>query len=90
MTTFTEAGHRKTRIFGIKGELYGDGDRIDVPDFLTNKHSVIETSASGVMGLKGHGCGASAVAFPVRLQLLQRPGDCQHLMRLVDKLVGLS
>ena len=31
------AAHRKTRIFGTRGEIYGDGERIELFDFLTDQ-----------------------------------------------------
>ena len=35
MTAFTRMRDRETRIFGTRGELHGDGNRIEVYDFLT-------------------------------------------------------
>jgi hypothetical protein len=35
MTGFTRMRDRETRIFGTRGELHGDGNRVDVYDFLT-------------------------------------------------------
>lgn len=57
MTAFNEAGHRKTRIFGTKGELYGDGTTITRFDFLTDKKEEIDTSATDASILGGHGGG---------------------------------
>jgi predicted dehydrogenase len=59
MTAFNKAGHRKTRIFGTRGEIYGDGEKIEIFDFLTDKTSVIDTEAGGEDGtaLGGHGGG---------------------------------
>jgi predicted dehydrogenase len=37
MTAFTEANHRKTRIFGTRGEIECDGHRIRHFDFLTDR-----------------------------------------------------
>ena len=61
MTAFTEHQSRKTHIFGTRGELYGDGRKIEHFDFLTDKHEVIDTKTpdgsivGGIMG--GHGGG---------------------------------
>jgi predicted dehydrogenase len=57
MTAFNRAAHRKTRIFGTRGELYGDGETIEHFDFLTDQTRVIptETEESGILG--GHGGG---------------------------------
>ena len=57
MTAFNKAGHRKTRIFGTRGEITGDGDRLDVFDFLTDETETIDTQASGAGMLGGHGGG---------------------------------
>ena len=56
MTAFTQAAHRKTRIFGSKGELEGDGRFIKIFDFLTDKTTEIDTEMNdGIM--QGHGGG---------------------------------
>lgn len=57
MTAFSEHTHRRTTIFGTKGEIYGDGANIEVFDFLTENKKLIETEKidSGILG--GHGGG---------------------------------
>jgi predicted dehydrogenase len=62
MTGFTRMRDRETRIFGTRGELHGDGNRVDVYDFLsgsTTRHD------SGVYSdgeiLTGHGGGDDGV-----------------------------
>lgn len=57
MTAFNQAAHRKTRIFGTLGEIYGDGERLEIFDFLTDQTRVIETNTAdgGILG--GHGGG---------------------------------
>jgi predicted dehydrogenase len=63
MTAFNQAGHRKTRIFGTRGEIYGDGEKIHIFDFLTDQTRVIDTEATsatadgGRAALGGHGGG---------------------------------
>lgn len=63
MTAFNKAAHRKTRIFGTRGELYGDGEKIEIFDFLTDASRVIDTEATsatangGSAALGGHGGG---------------------------------
>jgi predicted dehydrogenase len=63
MTAFNQAAHRKTRIFGTRGEIYGDGQHIEIFDFLTDQREVIDTEASsasaddGETALGGHGGG---------------------------------
>lgn len=57
MTAFTEATHRKTRIFGTKGMLEGDGSLIRHFDFLTDTWEEIKTEAGDHSILGGHGGG---------------------------------
>jgi predicted dehydrogenase len=57
MTAFNQAAHRKTRIFGTRGELYGNGDTIEHYDFLTDETRVISTEAPDASILGGHGGG---------------------------------
>lgn len=67
MTAFNQAGHRQTRIFGTRGEIYGDGEKIHIFDFLTDQTRVIDTEATsadaggarngGGQVLGGHGGG---------------------------------
>lgn len=57
MTAFNEGGHRKTRIFGTRGALYGDGTYLEHIDFLTDKKNTIDTRASDATMLGGHGGG---------------------------------
>ncbi|MBL2781969.1 gfo/Idh/MocA family oxidoreductase, partial [Klebsiella pneumoniae] len=49
MTAFTRMRARETRIFGTRGELYGDGRYIQVYDFLTEQTLThdSETAADG-------------------------------------------
>jgi predicted dehydrogenase len=55
MTAFTESGHRQVRLFGTRGEITGDGEKIRIYDFLTEKSSVIDTNAGDASILGGHG-----------------------------------
>jgi predicted dehydrogenase len=57
MTAFNQAAHRKTHIFGTRGELYGDGETIEHFDFLTDQTSVIDTNVDDGTQLGGHGGG---------------------------------
>jgi hypothetical protein len=57
MTAFNKEAHRKTRIFGTLGEIYGDGERIHHFDFLTDQTTVIETNTADGSILGGHGGG---------------------------------
>ncbi len=63
MTAFNKANHRKTRIFGTRGEIYGDGEKIEVFDFLTDQTQIIDTEKTSATAddegsaLGGHGGG---------------------------------
>jgi len=58
MTAFNRARDRESRIFGTRGELYGDGRFIEHFDFLTDKTERIDTQApEGSLGSYGHGGG---------------------------------
>ena len=57
MTAFNAGAHRKTRIFGTRGEIYGDGEKIEVFDFLSDREALIDTEAGDATILGGHGGG---------------------------------
>jgi predicted dehydrogenase len=57
MTAFTEMAQRKTRIFGTLGEIYGDGSKIHIYDFLTDKTEEIDTTVPNGSIYVGHGGG---------------------------------
>jgi predicted dehydrogenase len=58
MTAFTQAGHRRTQVFGTRAELTGDGETIRVYDFLTGAERLITPAAAGGMNAEeGHGGG---------------------------------
>ena len=58
MTGFTRGRDRETRIFGTRGELYGNGKTIEVHDFLTDKTLTIDIAvASDGSIATGHGGG---------------------------------
>jgi predicted dehydrogenase len=90
MTAFTQFGFRRTRIFGTRGELEGDGERIRVHDFLTGRTEVHEIDSAGSGGLSGHGGGdyglmdafVRAVAEEDRSLILSGPEETleSHLM----------
>jgi len=90
MTAFNKAGHRKTRIFGTRGEVYGNGQTIEVFDFLTDQTEVIDTSKTDASILGGHGGGdyglmhsfVTAVAEGDQSRILSGPQETleSHLM----------
>ena len=55
MTGFTHLGHRKTTVFGTRGEATGDGEVIDYLDFLSDQTHHIDTRVGRDLG--GHGGG---------------------------------
>ena len=57
MTAFNHQRDRETRIFGTRGELYGNGQVIEVFDFLTDTTDRIDTWAGDGSILDGHGGG---------------------------------
>jgi len=57
MTAFTEAGGRRTSVFGTRGEIYGDGSKIRIHDFLTNSTRVMDTDTGSPLELEEHGGG---------------------------------
>lgn len=62
MTAFTRMRDRETRIFGTRGELHGDGNRVEVYDFQTQRIARHETGvySDGEIS-SGHGGGDDGV-----------------------------
>ena len=55
MTAFTPMGFRKTRIFGTRGMLEGDGYAVDVFDFLTGRTTSTQVvDPSDLLAGEGH------------------------------------
>ena len=93
MTGFTRQRDRETRIFGTRGELYGDGSTIEVHDFLTDRTETIRTDVAldgTEHAAAGHGGGdarlmarfVAAIATGDRTQILSGPAESleSHLM----------
>ena len=57
MTAFNAGGGRKTRIFGTRGELEGDSDKIRYYDFMTDEWRDIELAKGDHTAAGGHGGG---------------------------------
>ncbi len=57
MTAFCPTGHRQTRIFGTRGSITGNGESIEVFDFLTDTTKHIDTKSSDATIMGGHGGG---------------------------------
>ena len=91
MTAFNQANHRKTRIFGTKGEIYGDGVNIEHFDFLTDETNIINTEATDGTLLGGHGGGdyglmdrfVAAVSANDRSLILSGPDESLETHRMV-------
>ncbi|MDA5282005.1 Gfo/Idh/MocA family protein [Streptomyces sp. NPDC054904] len=62
MTAFTEQADRRTRVFGTRAELRGDGRRVRVYDFLTRREESVEVGVEGTADAGGgHGGGDAAL-----------------------------
>jgi len=91
MTAFNQAAHRKTRIFGTRGEIYGDGVTIECFDFLTDQFEVIDTERTDSSILGGHGGGdyglmdsfVAAVAENNPARILSGPDESLETHRMV-------
>jgi len=84
MTAFNAGGHRRTRLFGTRGELEGDGEAVRVYDFLTGTAEVLSARPPGdATAGGGHGGGdwglmdafVSALATGDRSRVLTGPRE---------------
>lgn len=91
MTGLSRYRDRETHIFGTRGEIYGDGETIEVYDFLTRSTERIATNvASDGSILTGHGGGdgglmesfVAALAANDPAQIVSGPAETleSHLM----------
>ncbi|NUW36758.1 Gfo/Idh/MocA family oxidoreductase [Nonomuraea sp. SMC257] len=87
MTGFTPAVHRQTRIFGTRGSIDGDGERLTVHDFLTGRSETVDTRPPGdATAGGGHGGGdaglvdafVTAVRTRDRASILSSPSESLH------------
>ncbi|WP_226900489.1 Gfo/Idh/MocA family protein [Nonomuraea phyllanthi] len=87
MTAFTPALHRQTRIFGTRGSIDGDGERLTVHDFVTGRSETVDTRPGGDATARGgHGGGdeglveafLAAVATRDGSSILSSPGESLH------------
>jgi predicted dehydrogenase len=91
MTAFNQAANRKTRVFGTRGELYGDGDTIQVFDFLTDQTRTISTEMNEESAMGGHSGGdyglmdrfVAAVAARDQAMILSGPDESLETHRMV-------
>ncbi|WP_328379308.1 Gfo/Idh/MocA family oxidoreductase [Streptomyces sp. NBC_00440] len=63
LTAFTPQENRRTRIFGTRGQLTGDGRYLEVYDLLTERRTVIDTSVDGSNNTEGHAGGDRALLY---------------------------
>ncbi|MFC9975184.1 Gfo/Idh/MocA family protein [Spirillospora sp. NPDC127200] len=62
VTAFAALEHRKTRVFGTRGSIEGDGVTLRVHDFLTDTVEVLDTrSGADASAAAGHGGGDEAL-----------------------------
>ncbi|MCE7002997.1 Gfo/Idh/MocA family oxidoreductase [Kibdelosporangium philippinense] len=61
MTAFAAYSHRKTRIFGTRGSIDGDGETIAIHDFLNGPDVVDLGAVDGASAADGHGGGDQAI-----------------------------
>lgn len=92
MTAFTEYGFdRKTRLFGTRGSLEGDGASLRRTDFVTGQTEDVDLGSSAVTEVGGHGGGdlalmdafVSAVAEGSAGRLLSGPEETLESHRIV-------
>lgn len=91
MTGFTRIRRRETRIFGTRGELRGDGRRIEVFDFLTETTKSLDTEVPAPCAMDGHGGGdyglmeafTTAVALADPSMVLSGPDESLETHRMV-------
>jgi predicted dehydrogenase len=82
MTAFTKTRPRHTSIFGTHGEITGDGRMLDLYDFLTDRHTTIDTAAGDDSG-GGHG-GGDYYLMKSFVEAL-RTGDASHILSGPDE-----
>ncbi|MFH1567289.1 MAG: gfo/Idh/MocA family oxidoreductase, partial [Gemmatimonadota bacterium] len=90
MEGLSEGGHRRTCLFGTRGQIHGDGRYLKRFDFLTEQTETIDTEAADSSILGGHGGGdyglmssfVDAVAHGDQSRVLSGPAETleTHLM----------
>lgn len=74
MTAFTRQEHRRTQIFGTRGSIDGDGERLSVFDFVTERTEVLDATAGGADAASGHGGGDAGLMDAFTQALAERDG----------------
>ena len=91
MTAFNAGSNRKTRIFGTRGEIYGDGQFIEITDFVSDEKRLVDTVEGEDSALSGHGGGdygiidhfVAAVAAGDQSLILSGPDESLETHRMV-------
>ncbi|MFJ9429312.1 Gfo/Idh/MocA family protein [Streptomyces sp. NPDC101490] len=78
MTAFTPFTHRKTRVFGTRGSLEGDGVRATVTDFVTGEERTHVLGLDGPDAGSGHGGGDERLVDAFLDALAT--GDASHIL----------
>jgi predicted dehydrogenase len=78
MTAFTPHVDRRTQIFGTRGTLDGDGERVTLHDFVTGEETLHEVPSTGQDAAAGHGGGDAGLldAFTTAVST----GDPAHIL----------
>ncbi len=83
MTAFCGDG-RVTRVFGTKGSICGDGEKIVITDFMTGEVETVDTNIANDGGiLSGHGGGDGGIvdSFIAAIET----GDTSHILSGLDE-----
>ncbi len=83
MMAFTPAEHRSTRVFGTRGQLTGNGEKIEIYDFNTDSRTEIDVNQADGSILGGHGGGDFGLMHSFIEALIT--GDRRHILSGPDE-----
>lgn len=83
MTAFTKAEDRRTQIFGTHGEIHANGPKIHWHDFRTDETTEIDTNASEMSVMGGHGGGDYGIMDSFVRAVAER--DASHILSGPDE-----
>ena len=78
MMAFTPMEHRSSRLFGTRGQIVGNGETVELYDFLSDTRKTIEPESGGNLGIEGHGGGDYGLMNAFTEALLT--GDRNHIL----------